>query len=278
MTRLMSFSLAAILFANLATPAAFAQKTAAPAQDDPQLLSLEIVALQTLSRLDLTPAQLESLLQFSKGAASVPKAHSGKVTPAFLKTMKDLRKAILDDDDERIDEFKEKLGEIMDKDRIQLDDRVPISEPARRDASQVIRMLQPTQVLAYLHVLDEDDVDLLDVLETALDKGKKADAARWKAIRAQAAGDAAWLLVGSDEAKTRLVTKQLAALLDVHHNAKPGKAPDLEKQVQELTAQLDPFLIVRNAMERDVAELLSNPRLPAAIQHMLEQKRKVATK
>lgn len=269
------------LLVSITPPLAFAQKKAAAPQDDARLLSLEVVALQTLHRLDLTTPQLENLLRLSKGAASTPAANGAqKVTPAFVKTLKALRNALAADDDDSIDSLKDKLQEIMEKDKIVLDDRVPVSDAARRGAPLLVRMLTPAQALAYVQVLDEEDVDPLDMLEAALERGKNADAAAWKVLRDNAAAEAAWLFAGSDEAKSRPVAKLLAALLDQQRSAQKAKnaAPDLEKQLQQLTAQVDPLQMVRHAMERELAELLSNPTLPAAIQHTLEQRRKVAAK
>jgi hypothetical protein len=269
----------AMVAAGAQPSVAVAQKKTTAAQDDAQMLSLEVVALQTLSRLDLSTAQLETLQKLAKGAAATPKTQGAvKVTPAFVKTLKALRNALLEDDD-RIDELKEKLAEVMDKDKIQVNDRTPISDAGRRNASMAIRLMTPGQVLAYLELLEEDDVDLLDILEEALEKGQGADAGRWKALRDQTAVEAAWLLAGSDEMRTRVAVKLLTAVLDQHHGAKSkNAAPDLEKQVQELSAGLDPFMVLRNTMEREMAELLSNPQLPQAIQHTLQQRKKSAAK
>jgi hypothetical protein len=281
MIRTTFFSLTVALVVGLAPSTVFAQKKAAQAQDDARMLSLEVVALQTLHRLDPTTPQLEGLLRLNKGSASTPAASgTQKVTPAFVKTLKALRNALAAEDEDSIDELKEKLHEIMDKDKIVLDDRVPLSDAARRGAPLVIRSLTPGQVLAYVQILDEDDVDPLDMLEAALDRGKSADAAAWKAIRDSATAEAAWLLAGSDEMRSRPVAKLLAAILDQQRSAQKAKVagPDLEKQLQQLTAQVDPLQLVRHAMERELAELLSNPCLPSAIQHTLEQRRKLAVK
>ncbi len=164
MIRSTVFSLTVALVVSLGPSTVFAQKK--PAQDDARMLSLEVVALQTLQRLDLTAPQLEGLLRLSKGAASTPAASGAqKVTPAFLKTLKALRNALAADDEDSIETLKEKLHEIMDKDKIVLDDRVPVSDVARRGAPMVIRGLTPGQTLAYVQILDEEDVDPLDMLE-----------------------------------------------------------------------------------------------------------------
>jgi hypothetical protein len=271
-------TLAILLGAGLETSSALAQKKTPAPPDDPHLLSLEVLALESLNRLDLTTPQLEALLRLSKGTASAVRSQpAAKVTPAFVKTLKALHNALVAEDDDRIEEFTKKLGDIMDKDKIRLDEGVAISELARRNAMQVLRLLQPAQVLAYMQSMDEDDVDLLEILEEALDKGKELDAGKWKELRDRTAAEAAWLLAGSDDARTRSAVKLIAGALDQQHNAKSkNAAPDLEKQVEQLIGGLDPFLIVRNVMERDMAELLSNPRLPHAIEQTLAQRRRSA--
>ena len=223
MIRATCFSL--VFLAALAPTPAFAQKKAATPGDDPRLLSLEVVALQSLHRLDLTVPQLENLLRLSKGAAAPASKGSVKASPAFVKTLKVLREALLADDDDAIDEAKDKLRELMDKERVAIDDRVPISDAARRGAPQIIRMLTPPQALAYMQVLDEDDVDPVDILESALERGKDADGAAWKSIRDAAASETAWLFAGSDEAKARPVAKAIASILDQQRKAKnPGRS------------------------------------------------------
>lgn len=277
--RAVGFTLLVGVCVHLSSSEIFAQKKTA--SDDPQALAFEVAALQTLHRLDLTDAQLELLQRVAKGAASpVKSTGQAKTTPAFVKGLTALRNALLEGDDDKIDDLKDKLLDIMEKDKIQIEDRVAISDPARRAASGVIRMLQPTQVLAYLQILDEDDVDLQDLLEEALERGATMTPGQWKTVRDSTAADGAWLLVGGDEARTRIAVKTLSTLLDQHHSAMAGKtvAPDLEKQVLQLTQSLDPFLILRNAMERDVAEMLSNPRLAGAIQHTQAERKKLAAK
>ncbi len=279
--RIAGFLVLAVVMAEQSPSIAFGQKKSLPAGENVQAVALEVAALQTLHRLDLTDAQLEALARFSKSAASSEKpVGARKVTPAFTKALTAFRNALAAGDDEKIDDLREKLAEIMDKEKIALDDRVAITDSARRNATLVIRMMQPGQVLAYLQIFDEDEVDLLEILGAAIENGANATQPQWKAIRDQAAAEGAWLLAGGEEIRHKMAAKMLAAVLDQHHGASKTKtsAPDLTKQVQQMTATLDPFVILRNAMEREVAELLSNPRLANAIQHTMAQRKKVAAK
>jgi hypothetical protein len=246
--------------------------------EDAQVLALEVAALRTLHRLDLSDTQLEALQKIARGTASPAPKSTGqtKLTPAFLKSMSALRTALMNDDEDMIDELRDKVLEIMEKDKIQIEDRVPISESAKRSASQVIRLLHPSQVLAYLQVFEDDEVDLLDLVEETLEQGEKLSGAEWKTLRDRAANEGAWLMAGSDDVRNRAAVKALTAMLDLHHNPATAKSAPVSvtKHVANLTNGLDPFVMLRNAMEREVAEMLSNPRLMSAIQSTLDQRKK----
>jgi hypothetical protein len=276
----MLFALAVVLFTTLGSSPALAQKAAkkaAPAAEDPTMLALEVAALQTLQHLDLSSAQLHELLRMGKATASTAKPQGPmRVTPNFVKTLRALRNALLADDEDRIDELKSKLDDIMTKERIQVPDRTAITEAARQHAAQVVRLLKPGQVLSYLEVLSPEDVEPLEILLDALERGKKVNAAEWKRLREQAAADAAWLVAGNDRSKSAPVAQRLADLLDQPHAG--GSQQELERQLKQMTASLDSFEILRRAMEREMAELLSNPCLLQAVQHTLEQRGRLAAK
>ncbi|HZZ78821.1 MAG TPA: hypothetical protein VFE62_09905 [Gemmataceae bacterium] len=247
--------------------------------DDTQSLALEVAALRTLHRLELTDAQLEALQRLAKGCAS-PTRTSGrtKATANFVKSLTALRAALLDGDADKIDEQRDKVLQIMESDKIQIEDRVAISDAARHNASKVIRLLHPGQVLAYMLIFDDDEVDLLDLLEETLERGDKLSTAEWKLLRDRAAADGAWLIAGADDSRGRGAVKSLTSLLDQHHGAKSKSETDLTRQVATLTSGIDPFVMLRNAMERDVAEMLSNPRFAEAIQLALTHRKKTSSR
>src|ERR1700733_7913949 len=106
MLRTAAFSLTFVVCAAIGTSNAAAQSKSSSA-DDAQQISLEVTALQSLSHLELSVGQLQDLLRLTSGAASTPRsAGQTKVTPTFVKTLKALRKALLEDDEEAVDDLK----------------------------------------------------------------------------------------------------------------------------------------------------------------------------
>jgi hypothetical protein len=53
-----------------------------------------------------------------------------------------------------------------------------------------------------------------------------------------------------------------------------GEKPDLEKALAKLIGSVGPVQQLKNAMERDLAELLSNPRLVPAIRASVLKRKK----
>src|SRR5438874_1642834 len=78
-------------------------------------LSLEVTALQTLHEFRFTPAQLESLRKLAKetAAEATPRDDIQASTDLRL-TLHSLRDALIDGDDDRIEELQERLDELRD--------------------------------------------------------------------------------------------------------------------------------------------------------------------
>ena len=155
------------------------------------------------------------------------------MTPAFVKTLKALRNALLEDDD-RIDELKEKLAEVMDKDKIQLNDRTPISdasEAIRRPPFACCRRARCWRIWGLL----EDDVDLLDILEEALEKGQGADAAVEGVARpnCRRSPPGSWRAAIRHPRRHEIADRRPGS---TSRRQSKNTAPDLEKQVQNLSA------------------------------------------
>ena len=79
---------------------------------------------------------------------------------------------------------------------------------------------------------------------------------------------------GVDEKKGDKLTDELTVILsrahamsDAEFKAKRG---ELDKQIHALLGGIGPLDVMRSVTERSLAELLSNPRLPAALQARLK--------
>jgi hypothetical protein len=256
--------------------AAEGEKKAAPsvaAEADANQLSMEIAALQTLRHLEITPRQLAI---FTKNAqlkiASQRPRKAAKTTVKFRKVLVDLRDAIVKNQDKRVTDLSAKMDKMFDEENVELDDRVYVTEFARKRAPEVLKQLNARQVAAYLAVLDDDIPDPVNLILHTLDKNVKASAADWKEVRDDVADEIGWLVAGFDIDKANKVVGQVSALMDkmqkkTGEDAKTRQT-EVERLVHKMMGDIGPLDVLRHVMEHDLAELLSNPQLPAALEHL----------
>ena len=119
-------------------------------------LSLEVNALSTIHSLKLTDAQMQKL-RLAKETAQKP----GKRTPAsaskdYREKLLALRTALIEQNDERIEELNDELDELRDKENPTVDDGVDLTAAARKRAPEALKLLRVQQVKDYLEVLGDD--------------------------------------------------------------------------------------------------------------------------
>jgi hypothetical protein len=136
--------------------------------------------------------------------------------------------------------------------------------------------LTPRQVLACL--ADREDVpDLTVSFLTAMVKGRALNAEAWKELRDETVEEAANLLAGIREAEHKRVAEQVTTLLEAGRRSKDTDLVKLKRETEATVARLvgnrGPLELLRNVVERDLAELFSNPRFSAAVQTLLAGKR-----
>jgi hypothetical protein len=237
------------------------------------LLNLEVTALQMLYHLQATPAQLKALANLADVTAQRPPRNAVKVSDKYRKTLVALRDALAESNDERIDELFEALDRLHEKEEPEFDE-VEITEAARKHAPALLRRFGPRQVAVYVAGVADEFPDLAEKLTEALEQSRKLKGKEWTDLRDDVAYQVGWLVGGVDSAGEAKVRDQVTALLDRAHKleAKDFKAQKaaLEKEAQTLAARAGPTQVIRHFMERTLAELLSNPRLLAAVQ--LKQK------
>ena len=134
------------------------------------------------------------------------------------------------------------------------------------------------QVARSLATYSDDWKEPAEIIQSALKTGRNLDGDEWAALRDDAADDVAWLLAGADAEGTADVRARATCLLDQAHKTSgkeaKGKKFDLEKSVKQLIGKIGPLRMLQNALERDLAELLSNPRTAPAIQALLAARKK----
>jgi hypothetical protein len=121
--------------------------------------------------------------------------------------------------------------------------------------------------------LIKGDDDRVSALSDRLDE-LKAGPEEWKKRRDGVAEEIGWLLAGFGKDKAQKYQDRAAALLDKAHawteDELKKNGPVLEAAVQELLGDIGPLDILRNLLQRDLAELLSNPRLASAVEALLK--------
>jgi hypothetical protein len=95
-----------------------------------------------------------------------------------------------------------------------------------------------------------------------------------KEKREEVSKEVAQLVAGLDADKEERVHKAVAALLAKVHGLKDGELKsqkaDLEKKAKEIVGEIQPAQVLRHHLEIALAELLSNPRLAAALELRLK--------
>jgi hypothetical protein len=259
---------------------------AGPAQDCQQAepadvndLSLEVNALQTLHSLNLSAGQLRKLQGWAKETAEKPrKREAAKVSKEYRDKLLELRAALADgSDDDKIDQLNEELEELRNTEKPTLDDNVDLTPAARKRIPEALRLLKVQQLHAVLAGMGDELFDPLDRLLEQLPKTRELKGNEWKQRREEIVDEIVRLAAGIDSKKAGKLSDQLTALLSKAHGMSDAefkaKRSELEKTARKLLGELGPLEVLRHAVEYELAELLSNPRLAAALEARLKNAR-----
>ena len=240
-------------------------------------LSLNVWALRALHELDLTEAQLKALKTAAPAIASRPEPPANAKVPAkYLAALRSMREALVTGtDDDRIAELQDDLETMREDDEIEIDDKVTITPEARAKTPEIIRLLTATQVAGYIAAYQDEIPDPVSALLDAADEVRDTDDEEFKSIVEETADDVATMVAGLDVAKASRIAEQVRGYLKHCRPMGEGefqkKRGELEATARQMVGEIDPFLVLRHWLERDVAELLSNPQLIPAIDVRLRQ-------
>jgi hypothetical protein len=242
----------------------------APGKEDLNTVSLEVQALQALHQLDLTGAQLEALAKVAGDTAGkLGDRKPAKASDKYRKLLVDLRDAYLKGDSERIDELNDQKDELDDSESPDLNDDIDVTDAARKEAPKFLRLLTPRQAVAYLALYEDDLANPQAGLLDALDKSRTATTPEWKELREDLTDKTGWQVAGLDSDKADKINEKVGALLDKVKALKDAdfkaQRDDLEKAAREIVGDVGPTDVLRHVLEHDVADLLSNPQLPAVL-------------
>jgi hypothetical protein len=249
---------------------------------DMNMVSLEVAAFRTLRTLRATRTQCDELLKlFKEDFVKDSRRQEAKTTPKFRKALIGLRNmfrtaGMEGDEDDDFRSAMDRIDLLFDDDE-QLDDGVDVT-PAASDAARVaLRLFTPQQIFALLRSSEDEITDPSTILVEALSDGLTAKPEDWKSIREDAASQAAWMISGRILKTPSKVRVEIGKWLDAKHAAKM-KPPEFEKQRAALRAEADekfkasPTAVLGNIAWHRMAELLCNPRLPAALKARIKSK------
>jgi hypothetical protein len=271
-----SFFLAFIATAALGLGGAAqqARKSAAASVND---TSLEVVALESIHQFQLTPAQMRTLRRLARETAMEPGAREPvKVSDGFRKTLLDLRNALADASNvERIQQLQEKIDKLRTEEKVELDDSVEITEAATRRAPEIFKSLSARQIAGYIALYADDFPDPLEILLAALPRVRGLNAKEWEAVREDVSEEVGRLVAGLDADKAGKISDQVIQLLIQARALKEDELKkhqaDLEASARDIVGKVGAFDVIQHVLERSLAELLSNPRLAAALDVRLKK-------
>jgi hypothetical protein len=252
-----------------------AVKPARSAPTDLNNLSLEVTVLQTLYQLRATPAQLEILRKLAK--ETTPKSYTPKElkgSAKLRKTLVSLRDALLKEDEDQVSTLGDKLAELSSEESFEPDE-VEITEAAQRHAAEVLRMFSAKQVACYVASDPDQFPDPLELMTDALGKARNLPVQEWRDLRDDVSERVGFLLAGLDEARADKISEDVVDLLIKARGLKDDEfkvqRKELEKAARDIVGEVGPTDVIRNVVERALAELLSNPRLAAALDARLKK-------
>jgi hypothetical protein len=265
---------------TLASGTAFGKDDEPKKDAEPGLaeLSMEMQALRTLYNLRLTTEQMKTLAKFAKDTAEpARKRNQGKASDEYRKVLTELRDALAAaSDDDKIADLEDAFTDLEEKEKPDMDDGVEVTGAARKRAPEVFKKMRPSQLASYLGFLAEDVVDPMDVLMSTMKDVRGINNEDWKDRRDDLAEELGWLLGGVDEKKAQKLNDAVVAFLNkvkaLNDDDYKATEADLEKEAEKLVGEIGPERVLRNRVERTFAELLSNPRLEAALALRLKEK------
>jgi hypothetical protein len=234
------------------------------------LLKLEVDALEKLHHLELNERQLSALMKLAeKTAAKVPDTHEVQANAEYCDVLKSLHGALLSQEEDRIHQLSEKLDELQEKESITIDDEFEMTDAAVAAAPQAFRLLSAAQIVAYLAGLDDEVPDPVERILSALEDGADVNRDEWNEMRDETAEEVSWLICGFNTENAAKAKKAVAALLDRGHRFQGEELTKqwsgLEKATHQLVGNVGSLVVLHHYMERELAELLSNPRTATAL-------------
>jgi hypothetical protein len=247
-------------------------KPSTPSASD---LAVEVAALRTLYGLKTTPEQMQLLKKLAPRTMEKARARKGTASKEYAEQLTELRNALVDaSDDDRIGDAEDTLDQLHESEKPDLDDGVEVTAAARQQVPELLRQLKASQLANYLGQVADDVADPLDRLTESLAKVRGLKGEEWKEKRDEVADEVARLVAGLDEDRAGKVNDAVVTLLTAAHGLADeefkAQRPQLEEKARRIAGDVGPTEVLRHTVEHALAELLSNPRLTAAVEARLK--------
>jgi hypothetical protein len=239
-------------------------------------LSLDVQALRAFYSLQLTDEQLKQIARLARETAEPERQRQPKASNEVRKVLVDLREALIDaSDDDKIGDREDELDQVTEKEKPSLDDSFDVTKAARKRTPEVLKLLKADQLAAYYSSVSEELVEPLPRLTEALVQVRSLEKAEWRDKRDEIADEIAWAVAGVDAAKAEPISDKVVALLSKARSLSQeefqAKKAELEKEAKALVGDVGGDELLRHHAEHTIADLLSNPRLAAAIKAKLKE-------
>jgi hypothetical protein len=233
-------------------------------------LILEVSALRTLYYLKATPEQARALLDVAKESAGKgPERNPAKISKEYRQLLADLRDALAEDDEETVESLEDKLEELTITETPELDEDVTITDAARKRAPEVLRQFKANQVATFIGAHAEETVDPLEALISGLEQVRELGLVEWKEMRDELSERISVLVAGVDKTKAEKVRDETIDLLARARTLKAdeftAQKEKLEGEARRIVGKLGPMEVLRHKVEYTLAQMLSNPRIEAAL-------------
>jgi hypothetical protein len=186
----------------------------------------------------------------------------------------DLRAAFIVNHEARIRELSDQLAEITKDEQPELDDAIEVTEQARNNTHRLLLYFDANRTVPYLAAYGKEFPDPFMLILSSIGSArnsKKPSADEWQELRDFVIKEVSWQVGGLSLKKQEQIGAQVADFLDMAYKLddaelKKGGMPGgkLKRPIEKIVNVADCCNIIRNVLEQDLAELLSNPRLRAA--------------
>jgi hypothetical protein len=255
-----------------------ATKPPSPVDNNMSLAELNqrLIAFEAIDAYQFTPAQLEALEKIAGDlktpAVKVADPPASKELAAYRAALIELETAMEKGkmEEAQLEELKQKADALAEAAHYEYAAAPEPPEAARKAAAGFARLLRANQLASSISLFAEHVVDPVELARDAAEAKKAAKAAnQWPAVRDGAANELGYLLAGWDAAGAKAVAARVSAWLDANPEV-DSPLPEAQRTAWDEAAakmlgDFDSWLVLRRWTERDVARLLCNPQLSAAL-------------